>query len=66
MMGNDRGAYAADQDYTKAVIMIAIYPNATPARVDIYWKNNVNGNTNYVGGQFITNVPKYSISIFLE
>ena len=64
-LGNPSGAYAPDQDYTNAVVMVAIYPNAKPARADIYWKNN-KGNTNYVGGQAATNIPKYSISIILD
>ncbi len=64
-MGNDNGAYAADQDYRNAVVMVSIYPNANPSYVDVYWKNN-KGNTNYVGGQARTNVPKYSIRIMLD
>ena len=62
ILGNERGAYAPDQDYRNAVVMVAIYPYATPARADVYWKNN-KGNTNYVGGQISTNNPKYCISI---
>lgn len=64
-LGNSRGAYAPAEDYTNAVVMVAIYPNANPARVDVYWKNN-KGNNLYVGGQHVTNVPKYSISITLD
>lgn len=65
-LGNQNGAYAPDQDYTKAVVMVAIYPKANPARVDVFWKNNV-GNSNYVGGQGkVSNIPKYSISIPLN
>lgn len=68
VMGNPNGAYKADQDYRKAVVMVAIYPNATPARVDVFWKNNVDGeDTSYVGGQASGgNAPKYSISILLN
>ncbi|MBE5845767.1 MAG: type II secretion system protein [Butyrivibrio sp.] len=65
VMGNDAGAYAADQDYTNAVVMVSLYPNASPSYADIYWKNN-KGNTQYVGGQARTNVPKYSIRIYLD
>ena len=63
VMGNERGAYAPDQNYRNAVVMVSIYPNANPARVDVYWKNNKNNNSTYVGGQFTTNNPKYSITI---
>ena len=66
ILGNDRGAYAPGEDYRNAVVMVAIYPNASPARVDVYWKNNISGNTLYVGGQFKTNIPNNSISIILE
>lgn len=64
VMGNPSGAYAPDQDYTEAVVMAAIYPNAHPARVDVYWKNNTK-RSNYVGGDNPKNVPKYSIRIIL-
>ncbi|MBE6908072.1 MAG: prepilin-type N-terminal cleavage/methylation domain-containing protein [Ruminococcaceae bacterium] len=65
IMGNPTGAYSAVEDYRNAVVMVAIYPYATPARVDVYWKNN-KGNTNYVGGQASTNNPKYCITIPLD
>ncbi len=65
IMGNQRGAYAPREDYRNAVVMVSIYPNASPAYVDIYWKNNV-GSTTYVGGQKETNVPNYSIRILLN
>ncbi len=48
-----REAYAANQDYTRAVVMVAIYPNANPVHIDVYWKNNdpgTSGGTDYVGG----------------
>lgn len=45
--------------------MVAIYPNDSQAHVDVYWKNN-KGNTNYVGGQASTNIPKYSIRINID
>ncbi len=64
---NPYGAYAADQDYTNAVVMVSIYPYATPARVDVYWKNNPKtGGAPYVGGAQPTNVPKYSLRINLN
>ncbi len=66
IMGNPKGAYSAKADYTNAVVMVAIYPNTSPARVDVYWKNNIKGNTTYVGGQARTNVPQYSIRIELD
>lgn len=50
VLGNDRGAYAPDQDYTKACVMVSIYPNANPAYAVVYWKNNVSNDTKYVGG----------------
>lgn len=62
IMGNPKGAYAPKEDYTKAVVMVSIYPNASPAYVDVYWKNN-ESSTSYVGGQKKTNVPNYSIRI---
>ena len=65
VLGNARGAYAPDQDYTKACVMVSIYPNANPAYAVVYWKNNAS-NTNYVGGQYENNIPKYSIMITLN
>ena len=65
-LGNKNGAYAADWDYRKAAVMVAIYPNASPARVDVFWKNNVGSESGYVGDQLTKNVPKYSISIPLN
>ena len=61
-MGNKYGSYKADADYTKAVVMISLYPYADPPYAVIYWKNN-QGNTQYVGGEDGKNVPKYSIKI---
>lgn len=66
VMGNTKGAYAADKNYTNAVVMIAIYPNASPAYADIYWKNNTDKDTSYVGGAKEKNVPNYSIRIYLD
>jgi len=65
--GNPNGAYAANLDYTNAVVLVSIYPKASPARVDIYWKNNDGPNKNkYVGGDNGTNIPKYSMRITLN
>lgn len=66
-MGNDRGAYSPTSDYTNAVVMIAIYPNAAKPHVDIYWKDTKGSNAGkYVGGQHVANDPKYSIRISLK
>lgn len=64
-MGNVNGAYKADLDYTKAVVMVSIYPEATKPYAVVYWKNNKD-NTNYVGGDDGKNVPYYSIKIELN
>ena len=61
-MGNKNGAYANKEDYTKAVVMIAIYPLAANPHVDIYWKGY---DQKYIGGQNKANDPKYSIRIAL-
>ncbi|MDO4988959.1 MAG: prepilin-type N-terminal cleavage/methylation domain-containing protein [Eubacteriales bacterium] len=61
-LGNDRGAYAAKEDYTDAVVMIALYPKGANPHVDVYWKNS---NRQYVGGQYAANDPRYSIRIEL-
>ncbi len=65
VMGNAHGAYKANEDYTRAVVMVSIYPNANPKHVDIYWKNNKD-NTLYVGGQDGTNLPYYSLRMEIE
>ncbi len=65
VMGNPNGAYKSDADYTNAVVMVSIYPNANPGYAMVYWKNN-RVNTNYVGGQAERDMPKYSIKIILE
>lgn len=64
-LGNPNGAYVSNRDYTDAVVMVSIYPDATPARVDVYWKKKRNGNE-YIGGEDGKNVPKYSIRITLD
>ncbi|MCR5096310.1 MAG: prepilin-type N-terminal cleavage/methylation domain-containing protein [Erysipelotrichaceae bacterium] len=68
VLGNDRGAYGSKEDYTDAVIMIAIYPLSSDKRVDVYWKNtkHKSGNTSYVGGAVGKDDPTYSIRIFLD
>lgn len=63
---NPNGAYNPALDYTNAVVMVAIYPKGNNPHVDVFWKNN-RGNTNYVGGQGNTsNVPKYSMRIYIN
>ena len=59
----DRDVYAPGEDYTTAVVMVSIYPKSGtyPAHVDVYWKNNVSGNTKYVGGEAAKNLPQYSL-----
>ena len=66
VMGNPTGAYLSTADYTDAVLMVSIYPNANPSYALVYWKNNYDKNATYVGGQASTNVPKYSIKIILQ
>ncbi len=67
VMGSELGAYKADEDYRNAVVMVSIYPNASPAYVAVYWKNNISGNNTYVGGQGNKrNVPKYYLRIDLN
>ncbi len=61
-LGNTRGAYGPDEDYTDGIVMIAIYPFASNKHVDIYWKNR-NKNDSYIGGAAGTSDPKYSIRI---
>ncbi len=66
VLGNTNGAYVAGADYRNAVVQIAIYPNASPARMDVFWKNNL-VNNNYVGGQAPGgNAPRHCISIVLN
>ncbi len=64
-----RKAYAPNLDYTNAVVMVSIYPNADKPHVDVYWKNNV-GSSTYVGGDEGgtdgKNIPKYSLRIYLN
>ena len=64
-MGNSNGAYAADENYTNAIVMIAIYPEAEHPHADIYWKNAVSGDSSYVGKDDGKNNPRYSIRIWL-
>ncbi len=63
----DRLAYAADWDYTNAVIMVSIYPAGNNKHVDVYWKYCKGPKAGkYVGDQAKANDPKYSIRISLE
>ena len=58
---NPNGAYCPTEDYTKGVVMVSIYPNATPARVDVYWKHNAGDKKNqYIGGSSSSNIPTTS------
>ena len=61
-LGNSRGSYAANEDYTEAVVMVSIYPKGSNPHVDIYWKSSKG---QYIGGQNAANDPKYSIRIKL-
>lgn len=63
-LGNERGAYAANMDYTNAVVMVSIYPTAAKPHVDVYWKDV--GTGKYVGDQNGKNDPKYSIRIMMN
>ncbi len=66
-LGNSRGAYIATEDYTNAIVMIAIYPQGNNKHIDIYWKNCRGDNkSQYVGGPPRSNDPNYSIRISLE
>ncbi len=63
---NPNGSYCSTEDYRDAVVMVSIYPNTDPARVDVYWKNNRGKDKgHYVGGYSIINVPKYSLRYIL-
>ena len=65
---NPNGAYCPTEDYRNAVVMVSIYPNANPARVDVYWKTNTGKNDQYVGGIVTTvaNIPKYSLRYIIN
>lgn len=63
-MGNDRGAYGSDLDYTDGIVMIAIYPYASQPHLDVYWKNGTK-NDSYIGGAAGSSDPYYSIRLYL-
>ena len=66
VMGNENGAYISSESYTDAVVMVSIYPNANPKRVEVYWKKSRNGN-DYVGkDNGKKDNPKYSIRIYIN
>lgn len=69
-MGNSRGTYVANLDYTNAVVLVSIYPLGDNKHVDVYWKYVKSGNGNsagrYVGDQNAADDPKYSIRIPLN
>ena len=65
--GSDRLAYAANFDYTEAVVMVSIYPFGNDKHVDVYWKYCKGSKAGqYVGGVVKANDPKYSIRIPLD
>ena len=69
VMGNTTGAYKADADYTKAVVMVSIYPKAAQPHAVVYWKTNTQDNKgDYIGGMptGVQNHPKYYIQINLN
>lgn len=68
--GKDREAYASNEDYRDAVVMVSIYPYQSKPYADVYWKNNTgkynNKNNQYVGGAHNTSDPNYSIRIYFN
>ncbi|MBP3803786.1 MAG: prepilin-type N-terminal cleavage/methylation domain-containing protein [Oribacterium sp.] len=60
-MANERGAYASDKDYTKAVVMVSIFPYASQPYADIYWKSLKEGK--YIGGPNSGNIANYSMRV---
>ncbi len=70
-MGNERGSYVANLDYTNAVVMVSIYPLGNNKHVDVYWKYVKSGN-GYSAGKYVGDSgingddPKYSIRIPLN
>ena len=61
-LGVNSNTYASDEDYRDAVCMVSIYPEASPAHVDVYWKKIKNG-SNYIGSDDGPDNPKYCIRI---
>ena len=72
IMGKTDGAYNPEMDYTKAVIVISIFPKANKPHVDVYWKYNKTDSSvgakegDYVGDKESNNIPKYCIRIYLN
>ncbi|MBO5598514.1 MAG: prepilin-type N-terminal cleavage/methylation domain-containing protein [Oribacterium sp.] len=66
--GNEYGkaAYLATEDYTKAVVLVSIYPNSSKPHVDIYWKTNTGSIGQYIGDRAATNIPKYSLRYYFN
>lgn len=60
-MANEQGAYASDKDYTKAVVLVSIFPNASQPYADIYWKSLEKGK--YIGGPDSGNIANYSMRV---
>ena len=62
-MGNPRGSYRANLDYTKGFVMVSIYPVADIKRIDVYWKGT---DKNYIGDKNADNDPNYSIRLYMN
>lgn len=61
---DSREIYSSKEDYTRAVVMVAIYPYGDNPHIDVYWKNRTNPNAGkYVGSDDGPNNPAYSIRI---
>ena len=64
MGSNPNGPYKNNEDYTKAVCMISIYPNQK--YINVYWKEKEGqGNDKFIGGN-IENSPKYSLRLPID
>ena len=66
-LGNTRGAYSAKEDYTKAAVLVSIFPYGEQPHIDVYWKE-VGGGGTFVGGKNGNNgdEAKYSIRIYIN
>ena len=60
-MSNEQGAYASGEDYTKAVVLVSIFPYADQPYADIYWKSLEEGK--YIGGPDSGNIANYSMRV---
>ncbi len=59
-----QAAYSPKEDYTNAVIMVSIYPDASVPFVAVYWKQQ-DGKA-YIGGQYSSDIPNYYLRIDLS